>query len=119
MEKIMTFQLTDEEFQKVKRAAGNLRMRVESIPEIQFRQTLGALAERKGLTEEEYRGQVSAESLLVFCGLEDKKLDKLLAALKKNNVSVDYKAVLTPTNRNWNVLRLYAEMKLEKQSYEE
>ena len=31
---------------------------------------------------------------------------------------VDYKAVLTPTNRKWNVMRMYLEMQAEKAAYQ-
>jgi hypothetical protein len=51
-----------------------------------------------------------------MCGFSEKEMDKLLAALKKAQVPIDYKAILTPTNRRWNVLRLLLELGVEKRT---
>ena len=61
-----------------------------------------------------FDGTPPGESMLVFCGLGEGQLDKLLAALRRNEVHVDFKAVQTPTNQQWSALRLYAEMEREK-----
>jgi hypothetical protein len=45
-------------------------------------------------------------------------MDKLLASLRRDQVVIDYKAVLTPTNRKWNVMRMYLEMQAEKAAYQ-
>ena len=45
-------------------------------------------------------------------------MDKLLASLRRDQVVIDYKAVLTPTNRKWNVMRMYLEMRAEKTAYQ-
>lgn len=65
-----------------------------------------------------YHGEVPDESLLLLCGFTETRMDKLLAALRNARVQVDYKAVLTPTNRRWNVMRLLLEMRAEKAAYE-
>lgn len=128
MAKILAFGVQAEELAKIKKAAGGLKLRVETVPAFLYRQSVGALAGRKveSLAEtvqmaaeaELYQGEPVRESMLVICGLEEKQLDKLLAALKRCEVQVDYKAVLTATNGAWNVLRLYAEMEREKQAYQ-
>lgn len=61
---------------------------------------------------------VSKESLMLFCDVGEKHFNRALALLRSRAVRVDYKAVLTPTNREWNVLRLYAELAREKAEYE-
>ena len=45
-------------------------------------------------------------------------MDKLLLSLRKNRLLIDYKAVLTPTNSQWNVLRLLLELRAERLSFE-
>jgi hypothetical protein len=65
-----------------------------------------------------FSGKVPAESLIVFCDFTEKKMDKLLASLRRDQVVIDYKAVLTPTNRKWNVMRMYLEMQAEKTAYQ-
>lgn len=120
MEKILAFQVKEEQLGRIRRAAGNLKVRVETVAAEHFRQNLGELEKQADAEPVQvYDGEVPEQSLLVFCNIENKKLDKLLAALRKNQVQVDYKAVLTPTNRTWNILRIYAEMEREKRAYEE
>ena len=51
-----------------------------------------------------------------MCGLSNKRMDKLLFALRKAEVRVDYKAALTPTNQKWDVLHLLLEMHAERAS---
>lgn len=127
MAKILAFGVQAEELAKIKRAAGGLKLRVETVPAFLYRQSIGRLAGRKveSLAEtvqmeaeaQLYQGEAPKESLLVICGLADKQLDRLLAACRRNEVRVDYKAVLTAANSAWNVLRLYAEMERERQAY--
>ncbi|MDE7299966.1 MAG: DUF3783 domain-containing protein [Lachnospiraceae bacterium] len=126
MAKLLAFGLSSDELAKVKRAAGSLKLRVEAVPPMLLRQSIGVLASRKieslsesvqmGAETEIFTGTPPQESLLVFCGLEERMLDKLLGALRRNEVQVDYKAVQTPSNQQWSALRLYAELEREKHS---
>ena len=68
-------------------------------------------------------GAVQAElksepGMLLFCDVTEKHLDKFLSELRNKQSRIDYKAVLTPTNRTWNVRRLYAHMAMERMSHE-
>lgn len=55
-------------------------------------------------------------SLLVLCGLRDKRLDKVLFELRRADVPVDYKAILTPSNQEWTVPELMKELQRERQA---
>ena len=56
--------------------------------------------------------------MLVLCGLED-RLDALLPALAGAGAGPEcLKAVLTPHNRSWSVLRLHRELLRERQAME-
>lgn len=80
-------------------------------------QTLDALVRKR--REEIPEGAQTAmppESLLLFCDVSQKHLDKILFALRQKKISIDYKAVLTDTNRRWTLARLYMEMEREKKS---
>ncbi|MEG0764590.1 MAG: DUF3783 domain-containing protein [Pseudoflavonifractor sp.] len=48
-----------------------------------------------------------AVPMLVFSGLMDLRLDEALAALRKAQISVPHKAVLTPGNGGWTLTALY------------
>lgn len=57
-------------------------------------------------------------SCLVLCGLRDKRLDKVLFELRRADIPIDYKAVLTPSNQEWTVPELMKELQRERQAVE-
>lgn len=116
MEKLLLFQVN--EFEQIKKLAGPMHIKVDQIDGKYYKETLGSLYHDAIKNAEEYTGELPQESLVVFCKVEEKKLDKLLLAFKKKNIAIDYKAIMTPTNSNWNILRLYFEMEREKKAYE-
>ena len=64
-----------------------------------------------------FTGSAPQESLMVFCGVNEKHFDKILFELRRKQIPVDYKAVLTPSNRKWSVLMLMLELTKEKNSF--
>lgn len=55
-------------------------------------------------------------SCLVLCGLRDKRLDKVLFELRRADIPIEYKAVLTPSNQKWTVPELMKELQRERQA---
>ena len=55
-------------------------------------------------------------SCLVLCGLRDKRLDMVLFELRRADIPIDYKAVLTPSNQEWTVPELMKELQRERQA---
>lgn len=53
------------------------------------------------------------EPMLVFCGLQNTVLDRFLAELRKNGIRIPLKAVMTETNRDWTLRKLYDELRGE------
>lgn len=118
MEKILAFQIEDEEMQKLKRIANRLRVSLILVEYSDYRQTLEDLLEQKrNPLVQAYTGNKVTESMIVLDGFTDTKLDRLLKALRDGAVKLDYKAVVTPFNRKWSVLQLYLEMEREKAAY--
>ncbi len=135
MGKVLLFRVPDVEASAIADMLAAMKVRCERIPESAFRQTIGVLAsgkmsrpDGKTITDaqsaesiqkaEPDHGNAPAESLMVFCDVSEKHFNRALALLRERAVRIDYKAVLTPTNREWNVLRLYAELAREKAEYE-
>lgn len=116
LEKILLFQC--EYAEQIKQIAANLKIRTEVVEKEFFRETIASL--EKGKIEkpvEAFTGNPPEGSLLVFCNVTEKHFDRMLAEFKKKQISITYKAVMTPTNRTWSVLRLYLELEREKKSY--
>lgn len=112
MEKILLFQVPNAA--EVRRALAPLHIKVEEVETKDFRKTLEAIYADDDTAGEIFCGEAPQESLMVFCRLADQMLDRVLAALKRKHISVDYKAVMTPTNAKWNILRIYFEMERER-----
>ena len=78
-------------------SAGDSSLQEQGLPGTQFRQ----------------------ESLLVMCDFSEKQMTRLLRELRSTGIAIDYKAMLTPTNRNWSARHMYLEMARERAAYEQ
>lgn len=118
MEKILAFQVKDKELEKLKQIAGSMKIKLQVTEKSDFCQRIGDLLEqKKNPLLGSYEGEAVTESMIVLEDFSDKKLDALLRALKRDGVSIAFKAVATPTNRKWTVLQLYFEMEKERKAY--
>lgn len=89
---------------------------IREVSKEEYGQTIGALAGIKELYNKEavYEGEDLKKEMMVFAGLSDTKLDKVLQLMRQRKVGkVDYKAVLTPMNITWTVNELYTELAKE------
>lgn len=58
------------------------------------------------------------DEMAVMAGFTSAQVDAFILALRKKGVGrIDYKAVLTPTNRRWDSITLYQELKKEHEMY--
>lgn len=119
MEKLLVFHLDDNNLKKLKQVTGALKIRVEEVPSSDYLKPLEMIANKTvSPLIQPFSGDVPPESLIVFCDFTEKKMDKLLNSLRRDQIAIDYKAVLTPTNKKWNVMRMYLEMQAEKSAYQ-
>lgn len=117
MEKILGYQIKEKE--QLKKILTPMKICFQEIAAEDLRQSVGDLAEGKKLPlAAPFDGTAPTESLLVFCGVSEKHLDKLLFSMRKMQIQVDLKAVLTPTNQKWTVLMLLLELGKEKSKFE-
>ena len=142
MEKLLLIHSTKEIQLQVKNVASRLKLALDIIPEeycgcrlkelaagkyaqnppdtVAFDSTVaeGTIPSGSAATE----GTVPAPaaqtppSCLVLCGLRDKRLDKVLFELRRADIPIDYKAVLTPSNQEWTVPELMKELQRERQA---
>lgn len=119
MESILLCQVDEKTATKIKRLAGAKKIAVKTITSDLFNENLKTLVQGKKCQTEADRVKdrnpdAPSQSLMLFCGLSEKHLDKLLFEMRRDKLEVDYKAVLTATNQNWTMHRLYQEMQREK-----
>lgn len=119
MEKILLFNLTRKDEELVRTLSDNMRIKVITVSADRYSSLLADIAEQKtvfGMAP--YTGHIPAESLLVFCDVTEKHLNRFLFSLKQKGAVISYKAVLTDTNKKWNPIQLFAEMAKEKAMYD-
>lgn len=116
-ESILLFHAPEKkELLKIQKALFPLHIRVRTISKEQYQQPIGLLAGMKDLTPKEESSE-NAElpaPLFVFCFLSEQKLDQVLLALRRcGSGPYPYKAILTPTNCEWDAYTCFKEIKKE------
>lgn len=117
-EKILLYNV--KEPQDIIKAASNMRIASGFINESDSYKTLAELAaEVKGIPSDVagYHSQEDKESLVIFCDVTDKHMDRLLFEMRQKNTGVTFKAVLTDTNKKWNISQMLVEMRRERFEY--
>ena len=117
-EKILLYNV--KEPQDIIKAASNMRIASGFISESDSDKTLAELAaEVKGMPSDvaEYHSQENKESLVIFCDVTDKHMYRLLFEMRQKNTGVTFKAVLTDSNRKWNIKQMLVEMRRERFEY--
>ena len=119
LEKILLYNVKNP--QHIIKAASNMRIICGFINESDTDRTLAEIADDvRGISlsdAEGYQPQENKESLIVFCDVTDKHMDKLLFEMRQKCFDVSFKAVLTDTNRKWNIKQMLVEMRRERFEY--
>ena len=116
-ETILLFHFSDKSRKnKLARALLPLRMKIREVAKEDYLQPVGYLAGNKEISpvETKYDGDGLAGELLLMAGLSSPQVDLVLRAIRKSGAGpIPYKAVLTPSNQNWDALKLFQEIKAE------
>lgn len=120
MEKILLFNVRAP--LNIIKSAANMKVQSVVVSPLVYDNTLEVILEkspvyRTGDAIPEYNDD--DRSMIVFCNLSDRHMDKLLFEIRKGAANVDYKAVLTDTNKKWHFRRMLAQMEREKRSIAE
>lgn len=122
-ETILLFHFSDRDRRnRLTRALFPLRMKIREIAPEDYLQPIGYLAGNKEILpkEEVYTGEDLEGEMLVMAGLSSARVDMVLRAIRKSGIGmIPYKAVLTPSNQNWNTLELFTELKSEHEKMHE
>lgn len=120
MEKILAVACSQAQIEILKKITGDMKIRLQRVAEKDTNHILEEIvnsgSDEKVSEEEAFDGE---SSLVIFCDLTEKHLDHVLARLREKQAGLCYKAVLTPTNRTWNLQKLYINMEMEKKQFEQ
>lgn len=107
----------DAQKAKVKSVLVRLGIRIKNITLAESEQTLGYLLGRKEYAFSEEKNQDDLiKPMLILAEFTEKRLDILLRELKKENVKIPYKAIITDTNIGWTMRALYHELARENEA---
>lgn len=115
-ETVLLYNFDGDRLPKVKRALLPLKFFIKTVSKEDFSQPIGVLAGIKGIepVEGKYDGDGFDDEMIVMGGFTSAKIDALVRALNKNGIGkIDLKAVITPTNVNWNSVELYKAVKAD------
>ena len=122
-ETILLFHAPDKDtLLKIEMALFPLHVRLRRIAKKDYNQPLGALAGLKEMRRLEvpYEGEELPDTFFVFAFFTDARLNQVLAALRKSGAGpFPYKAILTPTNQNWDALQCFQEIRSEHEAIQQ
>ena len=114
---VLMYNCSGPEFSKLKQIFAMLRLRMRTVTPDRYHLTLLELAENQGENAAE-APEAIPETMLVFCGVNSALCNQVLEVLRTANVpQVDLKAILTQENQTWDSLKLYEELKKERESF--
>lgn len=117
MEKLICFQI--ENTREIERLASNMKIRVIKADASMYNEMLDSIVNSNGANSSSIPtadNKLPSDSILIFCDLSEKHLNRMLFELKSRKVQIDLKAILTPTNRRWTLRQLHDELERERSS---
>lgn len=124
-ETVLLYNFNDKDrLMKIRQALLLLGFRIRTVGREDYGKPLGTLAGVKGmeeLTEADQSGDGLCsdfdDEMAVLAGLTSSQVDSFIRTLRKKGVGrIDYKAVLTSVNKDWDSVHLYHEIKKEHEA---
>ncbi len=97
---------------RLRSALDEINVPYEEITQTEFNNKVGFVAGLDGYSEadETYSGKDYTAEFMLMCSLSETTLDKVLAVLNIYGVSIDHKAIVTETNKEWPFWQLMDEI---------
>ena len=116
---LLCYNLSGEKMQKIRLAAMRLKIRVRPVEKDEYAQTVAALCGLEEKTDAGYVGAGFEDEMLVMAHLSSLQASQFLQSLRRLGVPpIALKAMLTPTNCEWNSLTLHNEISSEHAALE-
>lgn len=119
MERILLYNVCANE--EIIRIASNMRIKCGTIDAEDQDRLIKDLASDINIKENTSNSKIIQEayieSMLIFCDVSEKHMDKLLFEIKHRSIDITYKAILTPTNSRWSLREMLIQMRRERFEY--
>lgn len=116
-ETILLYGFDDGERKRlVTKALMPLGFRLKGVEPKEYLQPVGYLAGVKEVlpVDAEYDGEAFESEMMILSVQSMSRVDQVILALRKGGVGrINYKAVITPTNKDWDSVTLYKEISRE------
>ena len=111
-----------QKLRKLKMALLPFKIRLKTVETQDYSQPIGYLAGVKEISQVQIPSALIPQEqmekeILILAGITGNVFDQVLYTLRKAGTPVDYKAVLTEHNQNWNCMQLYKELEKEHNMY--
>lgn len=114
--KMLVYALPQDRQRRLTDVMRQLQIVVVPVPSTQYAQPLQSVITEEMGHNAAFPWPEFAEPMLVMSGLDSEDIDEVLAVLKRNQIRIDLKAVVTPTNQSWTSLQLYGELCKEREA---
>ena len=115
-ETVLLYNFNGERKKQLTKALLPLGFRLKAVAKEDYLKPVGFLAGLKDMEDNGsvYEGEEFQDEMMLMAGFTSVRIDTLIGALRKNGVGrINYKAVLTETNKNWDSVSLFQELKKE------
>lgn len=116
-ETVLLYNFKDEKRRKqLTKALLPLGFRLKAVAKEDYLKPVGFLAGLKDMEDNGtvYEGEDFQDEMMLMAGFTSARIDLLISALRKGGVGrINYKAVLTETNKSWDSVSLFREIKRE------
>lgn len=113
MEKIILFNVKDAK--KINKIASQMKIKVYEINPMECGGTLQDIVDGKKI-ETAPSTIAPSKGLMLMCDVTQKHMDRVLFAVKRDNLDVGYKAILTKTNAKWSLAQMLLHMEMEEKN---
>ena len=114
---LLCYNLAPEKAQKIRLAAMRLKIRVRPVAKEEYGQTLAALCGMEETTDAAYGGAGFEDEMLVMANFPAAMMNTFLGLFRRMGIApVALKAILTPTNAQWDSEKLHAEIASEHET---
>ena len=114
---LLCYNLAPEKAQKIRLAAMRLKIRVRPVSREEYGQTLAALCGMEETADAVYSGAGFEDEMLVMVNFPAGMMNTFLGLFKRMGIApVALKAILTPTNAQWDSEKLHAEIASEHEA---
>ena len=114
---ILVFNIPADKLAKLRFTCMRLGVQVRPVEKADYGQSIGALCGMAERTEAPAPEETFTEDMLVMANFTQQLANRLLAALKQGRLPIRLKAVVTPTNAQWDPVRLHSELTAEREAF--